>query len=285
MPSTESEPDSFTSFGIVGYGHFGQFLARSLAARGINVVVTDTDAAKLPPAANGVRATSLNDVAGSDVVVLAIPAAALESVLGELSDRLDPSTVVMDVVSTKAHATELLESLLRADQNLLATHPLFGPPSMDLMQPGDRLVVTAGRGARAEALALFLEHTLGLRLISVPAEEHDRAMAYMQALPFFIARALDRLDIDHFRDDLEIPSFHKLAEIANIERHHSAEMFETSQLSNPYAREAREHFLDILQKLNTSLQETGGLTLFESAGSELPSDCVGERDHVPERFV
>jgi prephenate dehydrogenase len=275
MPTTESEP-SFDTFGIVGYGHFGQFLARSLVARGINVVVTDTDPSKLPSAANGMRAASLQDVAGCDVVVLAIPAAALESVLGELRDRLDPSTVVMDVISTKAHATELLQSLLGDHQNLLATHPLFGPPSMELIQPGDRLVVTAVRGARAEALAAFLEQALGLRLVSVAPEEHDRAMAYMQALPFFIARALDRLDIDHFRDDLEIPSFHKLAEIAKIERHHSAEMFETSQLSNPYAREAREHFLEILQSLNTSLQESGGLTLFENASSELPSDCVGQ---------
>jgi prephenate dehydrogenase len=273
--------DSFETFGIVGYGHFGAFFARTLAAHGLRVSVTDADPSKFSTeSANGVRATSLDEVARCEVVVVAVPAASLESVLAALRDRVEPSTVVMDVVSTKARATELLASVLDPEQQLLATHPLFGPPSTELVQPGDRLVVTFSRGTRAEALSRFLASRLALQVIAVDAVEHDKAMAYMQALPFFIARALDSLDFDHFRDDLEIPSFHKLAEIAKIERHHSPEMFETAQLSNPYARDARERFLEILRDLHESLQQTGGLSLFENLHPEVPSECLDQSDHA-----
>ena len=56
------------------------------------------------------------------------------------------------------------------------------------------------------------------------------------------------------RDDLAIPSFEKLAEIAFIEQQHTVDMFDTSQISNPYADEARRHFLSALQQLQTEIE-------------------------------
>jgi prephenate dehydrogenase len=162
---------------------------------------------------------------------------------------------VMDVVSTKARATKLLEGILDRHPNLLATHPLFGPPSMPRMGPGQRLVVTAQHGPRAAAFRQFLEAQFGLHVVELPAEEHDRAMAYMQSLPFFIARALVDIDIEGWahRETLALPSFLKLAEIAAIEEEHTVDMFDTSQISNPYAEEARAHFLAVLADLQEEI--------------------------------
>jgi len=81
-------------------------------------------------------------------------------------------------------------------------------------------------------------------------------MAYMQSLPFFIARALvsiDLLELKH-RDVLAIPSFEKLAEIAFIEQQHTVDMFDTSQISNPYADEARRQFVSALQQLQAEIE-------------------------------
>ena len=82
-------------------------------------------------------------------------------------------------------------------------------------------------------------------------------MAYMQSLPFFIARALVEIDVLElpYRDLLAIPSFEKLASIAMIEEHHSAGMFDTSQRSNPFADEAREMFLNVLRRLDKEIRE------------------------------
>jgi len=245
----------FETFGVVGYGHFGQFLAASLARLG-KVLAYDVDDAKLDNAPDGVRSAPLVEVAAADVVVLAVPFSALESVLHEVRDLLGRDTVVMDVVSTKERAGKLLEEILPPDANLLATHPLFGPPSMAQIEPGLRLVVTTERGPAAARFRGFLEEELGLEVVSIPPDEHDRAMAYMQSLPFFIARALvsiDLLELKH-RDVLAIPSFEKLAEIAFIEQQHTVDMFDTSQISNPYADEARRQFVSALQQLQAEIE-------------------------------
>jgi prephenate dehydrogenase len=244
----------FRRFGIIGYGHFGRFFAASLTSQG-DVAVFDRDPAQLSAPATGVRVASLAEVASQDVVVVAVPYATLEVVLKEIRDQLAPTTVVMDVVSTKEQATDLLQTILDAHPNVLATHPLFGPPSMHHVEPGQRLVVTYQRGERAAAFRAFLEDEYGLRVIEVSPEAHDRAMAYMQSLPFFIARALVSMDILGLpeADDLSIPSFRKLAEIAAIEQHHTSEMFETSQRSNPYADDARRELLAVLEAIQQEL--------------------------------
>jgi prephenate dehydrogenase len=246
----------FTTFGIVGYGHLGQLLARSLADQG-KVLVTDVDDTRLEDVTKGVRVASLDEVVGADVTILAVPYRALEVLLEDIRDRLGADTVVMDVVSTKAHATELLQRILAEHPNVLATHPLFGPPSMTRLERGLRLVVTHEKGERAAAFQEFLTSQFGLEIIHISAEEHDRAMAYMQSLPFFIARALVRIDLlgmPH-RDVLAIPSFEKLAEIEAIEEQHTMGMFDTSQISNPYAEDARRRFLEILKELQAEIEQ------------------------------
>lgn len=242
------------TFGIVGYGHFGELIATALKGHG-EVLVTDLDATALPPFPAGVRSALLAETAAADAVVLAVPFNALAGVLTELREVLPETTVVMDVVSTKARATEMLQEILVGHENILATHPLFGPPSMESVA-GQRLVVTFERGEQTKVFRRFLEDDLKLQTIDVSAEEHDRQMAYMQALPFFIARALVELEIPELAREsaLSIPSFEKLATIASIEQHHSQGMFETSQTSNPYAHEARRRLLAVLTRLNEELE-------------------------------
>jgi prephenate dehydrogenase len=271
----------FTSFGIVGYGHFGEFVARSFAReRGASVLVTDVDAGKIPTRRRGIRAAPMPEIAQCDAVVVAVPFAGLEDALKGLRDHLDERTVVMDVVSTKALATSLMRNVLGDDANLLATHPLFGPPSMKRMQKGQHLVVTYTQGDRAAAFRRFLEHRFGLQILDLDPEEHDRTMAYMQALPFFIARALvdlDILDLEH-REALSLPSFEKLATIAAIEQHHTDGMFDTSQRSNPFAAEARRQFIEVLAELDDEI-DRGQFTLHSDVHADpaaLHADPPGE---------
>jgi prephenate dehydrogenase len=246
----------FKSFGIVGYGHFGEFMARSFAREpGASVLVTDTDAKKLPRPRKHIKAANLSEVAACDVVVVAVPFSGLEDTLKELRDHVSKRTVVMDVISTKSLATGLLRNVLGDSANLLATHPLFGPPSMKRMKSGQHLVVTYTQGKRAMAFRGYLQDRFGLEIVDMSPEAHDRTMAYMQALPFFIARALvdlDIVDLEH-RDVLSLPSFEKLATIAAIEQHHTDAMFDTSQRSNPFAAAARQQLVEVLEKLNEEI--------------------------------
>lgn len=245
----------FASFGIIGFGHFGQFMAESFRPLG-DVIAYDVDSSRLPVDLDGVRSGSLAEVANADVVIVAVPYAALVDVFAALRSVLPPATLVVDVVSTKAQSTALMQEILGAHGELLATHPLFGPPSMERMAPGNRIVVTYAVGERAQEFERFLAEKFGLDVVHVDADEHDRAMAYMQALPFFIARALVDLDFPELTEPhgLQLPSFEKLMAIAAIEQHHTPEMFDTSQRSNPYAEQARRELLDALRKLHDQLE-------------------------------
>lgn len=242
------------TFGIVGYGHFGSFLARSLARDGKEVLVTDVDETKLPAMPPGVRAASMRDVAHADVAVIAVPFASFEPAVTDLRRHLVDDTVVMDVVSIKARSTDVLQAILDGHPNLIASHPLFGPPSMEWINPGDRLVITHEEGERSKEVHRYLEQDLGLTILKRDAAEHDKTMAYMQALPFFIARALGTLDLPP-DDLLMIPSYEKLVLIAGIEEHHTQEMFDTSQLGNPYAADVRREFLEALMKLDADINQ------------------------------
>ena len=244
----------FESFGIVGFGHFGRMLAGSLADHG-RVLVYDEDPASVVALHDGVESAALVEVAQCDVVVLAVPFSSLEAAIRSVRDHLSSSSVVMDVVSTKQLATDLLQSNLPESVSILATHPLFGPPSMTHVEQGQHLVVTLARGERAEQLVEFLAHEFGLDVFRLDPAKHDESMAYMQALPFFIARALVRLDILGLKDRelLALPSFEKLATIAAIEQHHTQDMFDTSQRSNLYAAQVRKRFLEVLTELDAEL--------------------------------
>src|SRR5205823_5230252 len=161
--------------------------------------------------ANGIRAATFDKIGQCDVVILAVPFGALETAINGLRDHLAEDTVVMDVVSTKARATDALQSVLDDHPNVMASHPLFGPPSMRNIEEGDRLVVTYEKGPRTADLHHFLRDDLRLCILKLTPEQHDRAMAYMQALPFFIARALIQIDLLEvpYRKQLSIPSFEK----------------------------------------------------------------------------
>lgn len=249
----------FKTFGVIGYGNFGQFLARSLATYG-DVIATDTDTRKLSSMKDRrIRFGSVTDVAQSDVVILAVPFSSLDAALDQIRTIVKPRSVVMDVLSTKSASTALLVNALADHPNILATHPLFGPPSFQRIHKGSRIVITYEAGARTANFVQFLTEDLRLTVERMSSEQHDQAMAYMQSLPFFIARALVHLDIMEFghQDSLAIPSFQKLLTIANIEQFHTHDMFETSQLSNPYAEQARNRFIEALLQIQRQLEGVG----------------------------
>lgn len=93
---------------------------------------------------------------------------------------------------------------------------------------------------------------LGLSVIEMSSEQHDREMATVHALTFFIAHALK--DMKLHNQKLSTPSFKKLLSLAELEKHHSDELFATIQQGNKYAREIRESFVEEIKKLNTTIE-------------------------------
>ncbi len=229
--------------GIIGFGQFGQFMARHLAPH-FDVLVCDAGNCSADAAAIGVRWAEFDEVASSDVVVFAVPLSALEAVVKAAAALLKPDTLCLDVCSVKIEPFRIMLKHLPESVEIVGTHPLFGPQSGHEGIQGMRVAICRVRGSRFESVSKFLSDKLKLRVFEKSPEEHDREMAHVQALTHFVARALDELHVDE--SELATVSYEELMRAARLVSEDSWELFKTIQQGNPFAESKRRDFVEKL---------------------------------------
>ncbi len=99
----------------------------------------------------------------------------------------------------------------------------------------------------------FIRSGFGLEIIEMSAEEHDKQMAWIHSLTFFVGRGLKELNLTEF--ELKSDYYQKLLDLVELENHHSIELFNTVQKGNPYSKEIRQRFVKKLQEINDKLDE------------------------------
>jgi arogenate dehydrogenase (NADP+) len=135
------------TIGVVGFGRFGQFIARTFAKHG-KVVVTSrsdyTDIAK----GMGVTYTPMSEMDAFveqdlDVIVLAVSIVSFEDTVKSIAPFLQrqikksknsssstyKAPLIVDVLSVKEHPRKILLDFLPKECDVLCTHPMFGPDS------------------------------------------------------------------------------------------------------------------------------------------------------------
>jgi prephenate dehydrogenase len=134
-----------------------------------------------------------------------------------------------------------MSELLPAHADLVATHPLFGPQSARNGLAGLRFVVCPVRGRRHRQVAAF-GRRLGLKVTVTTPEEHDREMAYVQALTHLIGRSLVNMGIPD--EQLKTQSYQHLLDLCGLIGADTFELFTAIQTQNPFAREVATAFVD-----------------------------------------
>lgn len=242
---------SIETFAVIGGGEFGRVAAAQLAPPDSTVLGFDIN-----PNVNfseHVQLASFEACAAADVVVLATPFEASKTVVPELAQVIASTTLVVDICSVKVMPTQLFAAAGLLDrENVLMTHPLFGPQSIEQGIAGKTVVITAQAGERAHALVSAWQEK-GSTMVRMTAEAHDREMAKVHALTFLIGRTLLTMGVE--QSDLRTKYFSELMDLVEIERHHSQELFETIQKHNPFARQMREAFICTAQQLHQQMCE------------------------------
>jgi prephenate dehydrogenase len=238
------------SIGIVGAGAFGRFAARHLAAD-FPVRLADPDVTATKRAAEaGLVVGDLAQVAGADIVILAVPWRALAEVAATIRPHLRPRAVVVDVASIKAEPLRVLKAALPG-RTIVGLHPLFGPQSGASGLAGLPVVHCTGGTAADRGVARYLEKRLKLRRVAVSAEEHDRQMGQVQGLTHVIARALKQLGVAE--TPLATRSFGHLVRMVDIVGNDSEAVFRTIVADNAHAGVAARAFQAELDGLVASL--------------------------------
>ncbi len=237
---------SIQSVGLVGFGEFGRLLGQLLPSD-LEIMAVTRGETEMP---DNILTCSMDEVAKCDVVVLCIPLDSYEPVLKQLVPLLPNTTLLVDVCSVKIKPVQLVEQYLPSHHNLLMTHPLFGPQTIQDGLVGKRVIVTQASGERAQEVLDWCT-SKGLELVHMTDDAHDREMARVHALTFFIARGLHDMDVKAGR--FAPPSFQSLLELVKLDQAHSQALFETMELGNPYAAEVRQELLDSLVQVNKRL--------------------------------
>lgn len=182
---------------IIGAGNVGGALASATVRAGHAVTLAATDAAKLAQtaAASGASAaaSNLDAVRDADLVILAVPHAAVAGIASELRDSLQGKVVVdstnplnetfSDLVTTGRSAAEELQDALPGVPVVKAFNTIFagrhGNPT-EVGQPLDAFI--AADDADAKAKVGELAGSLGYRVIDAGSLRMARSLEEMAFL-------------------------------------------------------------------------------------------------------
>jgi hypothetical protein len=131
------------TIGIIGFGRFGQFIAKSFAKYGSVIGSSRTDYTHVTNEI-GIKFVPLSALESLvvdedlDVIVLAVSIVSFEETVKELVPHLqkrmevkgrDSCPLIVDVASVKEHPRKILLENLPEECDICCTHPMFGPDS------------------------------------------------------------------------------------------------------------------------------------------------------------
>lgn len=269
--------------GLLGHGRFGAAFASLLEENGY--AWCGWDAATAIPEAHAVADVDALLVQ-SDLVVIAVPLDAFESVLRKLRPRLTGRHQVIDVCSVKEAPCRLMDEILGDDIGHAGSHPLFGPLSIARAEPLRTVICPSPRHPGTARLARTLFASIGSEVTDQDPASHDRSMALTHAMAFFVARGLVDLGVG---SDLRWvpPSFAALAASIAAVRADAGHLFNAIQNQNPYAAATRQQFIEALTSIDRRLTDTpGSVECLPDTGSTAlaqPSPELREaREHIDE---
>ncbi len=143
--------------------------------------------------------SALLAVSGADIVLLAVPVAATEATLKAIRHLIKPTTLVMDVGSTKRDVVDAARRVLR-DQvgSFVPAHPITGREVSGVehadadLYSGKQVILTPIERTLTAQLNKATEvwTALGSHVVKMSPESHDAAFAAVSHLPHLMAFAL-----------------------------------------------------------------------------------------------
>lgn len=182
--------------GVIGFGKFGQFLAKTFIK---HHHVYSVNKADMSIAANeiGCEFFPLYDLSSFakvevDVIVLAVSIISFEDVLRLIPNDVLRGKLIVDVLSVKEHPKKIMLQNLPEDCDILCTHPMFGPESGKNGWQGLPFVYEKVRISNDERCMRFLStwENERCKMIEMTSEQHDEYAASSQFITHLTGRVL-----------------------------------------------------------------------------------------------
>lgn len=187
---------------IVGLGLMGGSLALALRphVRKLTAVDVDADTRRMALERRMVDealADVQEGIADADIVILATPVRTILAILAQLPRWRSQGCIVIDLGSTKGRICAAMDAL-PPEFAAIGGHPMCGKESSGLSFAQENLyrdetfILCRTRRTKehTERLILSMLERIGAKPLFLPAEEHDRLVALVSHLPYFLAAFL-----------------------------------------------------------------------------------------------
>jgi prephenate dehydrogenase len=195
----------FDQLGVIGCGLMGGSFALAMRHGGLVQRIVGyskspltTERARRLGVIDAVAESALQAVAGSDIVLIAVPVAATEATLKAIREMVEPSVLVMDVGSTKRDVVDAARRVLRERlASFVPAHPIAGKEGAGvehadaLLYNGRTVILTPLAQTSPEHMrrATDVWSAIGADVLCMTPESHDAAFAAVSHLPHLLAFA------------------------------------------------------------------------------------------------
>lgn len=219
MSNIDQNNSVFQGIAVIGLGVIGASFAAAVRAAYPGTAVFGVDTSERTCAValerGWVSAASAPDDAAfrdfvqnaCDLVVIATPVAAVDDYFNELA-AWNYDGIVTDVISTKAHILDTAAAVLPHPNHFIPGHPMAGSEQSGIegartdMFSGINWILCPDEQTVPEQFQQLHELITGIgaRVVSLPREEHDAAVAVVSHVPHMVASSLVRLMRNHTDD-------------------------------------------------------------------------------------
>jgi len=195
----------FQQLGVIGCGLMGGSFALALKRAGLVKRVvgyskspSTTEKARKLGVIDTAAESALLAVAGSDIVLIAVPVAATEATFKAIKHLIEPGVLFMDVGSTKRDVVDAARRVLKEQVgNFVPAHPIAGKETAGIehadamLYAGRQVILTPLQQTRPELLQKATDTwaAIGCQVLKMSAENHDAAFAAVSHLPHLLAFA------------------------------------------------------------------------------------------------
>lgn len=195
----------FNQLGVIGCGLMGGSFALALKRAGLAKRVigyskspSTTEKARRLGIIDTVAESALLAVAGSDIVLVAVPVSASEATFKAIRHLVEPGVLFMDVGSTKRDVVDAARRVLKERiGSFVPAHPIAGKELAGIVHAdatlfqGRQVILTPLPQTAPELVqkATDVWAAIGAQVLRMTPENHDAAFAAVSHLPHLLAFA------------------------------------------------------------------------------------------------
>jgi prephenate dehydrogenase len=195
----------FNQLGLIGCGLMGGSFALAMKRAGLVKRVigyskspSTTERAKKLGVIDQVAESALLAVAGSDIVLIAVPVSATEATFKAIRHLVEPGVLFMDVGSTKRDVVDAARRVLKERiGSFVPAHPIAGKEAAGIthadatLYSGRQVILTPLAQTAPELVQKATDTwaAIGAQVLRMTPENHDAAFGAVSHLPHMLAFA------------------------------------------------------------------------------------------------